>query len=338
MSRFAAMILCIAIALSAAAACGETADPLFASFEGMEWYFSSGVGAWATEMRILADGSFSGEFHDSEMGENADAYPEGTIYLCSFTGTMSLVAQTGENTWKVRIDTLVPDASQAAESIDDGIRYVKAEPYGLSAGDEMTLYRPGTPVSEIPEEMLIWTHAMDLENRPDALERWFLSSEKNESGFVAYRADPVVGLPNPWSDMSAAELLEASGLSFGVPEGAENVIYRFLGSEHLAEMQFTLDGDEYCARIRPAALEDGELMEISGMYFAWDHEEEVTVHHCRGIIGIAQCGTEDWAERCLWYDAAPGLMCCLSVSTTDPDGLDLTAVAEQVYIPVQGDA
>ncbi len=30
-------------------------------------------------------------------------------------------------------------------------------------------------------------------------------------------------------------------------------------------------------------------------------------------------------------------MYSLSVYTTEPDGLDLVAVAEQVYIPVQGD-
>ncbi len=41
-------------------------------------------------------------------------------------------------------------------------------------------------------------------------------------------------------------------------------------------------------------------------------------------------------ELCLWYDRVPGLMYSLSVYTTELDGLDLTAVAEQVYIPVQG--
>ena len=40
----------------------------------------------------------------------------------------------------------------------------------------------------------------------------------------------------------------------------------------------------------------------------------------------------------MWYDAAPGLMYSLSVGTTDPDGLDLTAVAEQVYVPMQGES
>ncbi len=78
-------------------------------------------------------------------------------------------------------------------------------------------------------------------------------------------------------------------------------------------------------------------MDISGMYFAWDGEEPVSIRHCHGTIGRAQTGSEDWVELCLWYDAAPGLMYALSVYTTDPDGLDLSAVAEQVYLPAQGE-
>ena len=57
---------------------------------------------------------------------------------------------------------------------------------------------------------------------------------------------------------------------------------------------------------------------------------------CAGTIGEAKTGSTEWVELCQWYDAAPGLMYSLSVSTVDPDGLDLTAVAEQVYLPLQG--
>ena len=146
----------------------------------------------------------------------------------------------------------------------------------------------------------------------------------------------LVGMANPWEDMTAEQLQEASGLTFFVPEGAENVIYRYLRSEGLIEMQFTLDGNEYCARMVRAQLQNGELMDISGMYFAWENEEEVTVGHCKGTIGQAQTGSEEYVELCLWYDVVPGLMYSLSVYTTDLDGLDLTAVAQQVFIPAQG--
>ena len=113
--------------------------------------------------------------------------------------------------------------------------------------------------------------------------------------------------------------------------------YGFDIGKELAEMQFTIGDDEFCARIQSAALEYGQLMNIADMYFAWENEQAITVQHCYGTIAQAQTGSEDWAELCLWYDLVPGLMYSLSVSTTDPDGLDLTAIAEQVYIPMQGD-
>lgn len=334
MKRIMALVLGMALALSAAGALAEAEASIFEELSRLEWSFSSGVGAWSTDLQIQPDGSFSGSFHDSEMGETGDGYPYGTVYGCLFSGQMSMVERVDENTWKIRVDALTLDEGQAPEAIEDGIRYVTTDPYGVSAGDEMLLYRPGTPVEVLSEDMQFWAHLIDQENPPAALEDWFLSSEKNDSGFVGY--DVSLYMTNPWEDMTADELAKASGVTFGVPEGAENVRYRFLRSENLAEMQFTLGNDAFCARIQPAALAEGELMDISGMYFVWKNEEAVAVGPCQGTIAQAQDGSESWVELCLWYDRTPGLMYSLSVSTPDPDGLDLTAVAAQVYIPAQG--
>ena len=337
MKKITAWILSLILVLSAAGVCAEADMTAFEEVTGVEWSFSSGVGGWSTDLRILPDGSFSGEYHDSEMGESADEYPNGTVYCCSFTGRMVPAGQKDEHTRILRIEELRVDESQEPETIDDGIRYVAAEPYGLSKGDEMLLYSPGTPVSILPEEMVFWTHVQDQENPSSVLETWFLSSEKNSSGFVGFPAEKTVGIANPWEDMTAEQLAEASGLVFGIPEGAENIIYRYLRSQLLAEMQFNWENGEYCARIQPASLQEGEVMNISGIYYSWEHEEPIHIGHCKGTIGIAQTGSEDWVELCLWYDAAPGLMYSLSVSATDIDGLDLTALAEQVYLPMQGD-
>ena len=336
MKKVLAWMMSLALVLSAAGVLAESGSPVLETMAGLEWTFASGVGAWSTELRMEPDGSFSGEYHDSEMGETGEGYPDGTIYGCSFTGKLSLAGQVDEYSWKIRVDSLSPDEGQVEEAIEDGIRYVTTNPYGLSAGDEMMLYCPGTPVSALSEEQLFWAHVLDQETPPEALETWLLTSRNNESGFVGTPPWEMT-IANPWQDLTAEELLEASGLSFGVPEGAENVIYRWLPEQKLAEMQFSLFGDDFCARLQPAALQEGELIDISGMYFNWEYEEEVMVHHCKGIIGQARSGTEDWVERVLWYDTAPGIAGSLSVQTAELDGLDLVAVAETVYLPPQGD-
>jgi len=190
----------LALMLAAVFVCAgaeERTDTFFTRLEGLEWTFSSGVGGWSTDMRILPDGTFSGEYHDSEMGEAADEYPDGTIYGCSFTGRFSFVEQVDENTWKIHVDELKTDESAKKETIEEGVRFVYTEPYGISAGDDMLLYQPGTPVSVLSEDMQMWAHLFDSEDTLYELDSWFLSSEKNQSGFVAYIAETGATSANP---------------------------------------------------------------------------------------------------------------------------------------------
>lgn len=167
-----------------------------------------------------------------------------------------------------------------------------------------------------------------------------VAGTESVSGEAAEFETETEGFPslaNPWKDMTKEELEEVSGVVFGVPEEAENVIYRWMESDKLAEMQFTIGKDEYCARIQPAALEKGELLNISGIYYYWDHEEKITLGSCEGTLGIGQAGSEDWIELCMWYDLVPGLMYSLSDYTTEPNAASLAEVAKAVYVPMQGD-
>ncbi len=131
MKRVIAWVLSMMLALSATCNFAESVESIFDTLAGLEWSFSSGAGGWSTELSILADGSFSGVFHDSEMGEIGEGYPDGTIYGCSFNGQMTMVKRVDENTWKIRIDTLALDEGQVPEAIEDGIRYVTTDVYGL---------------------------------------------------------------------------------------------------------------------------------------------------------------------------------------------------------------
>ncbi len=182
------LIMSIVLLLAIAGGCAKKDQLTFKELAGMEWSFCSGVGGWSTDMQIQADGSFSGNFHDSEMGDIGEGYPNGTIYVCAFTGQMTLLEQVDEHSWKVRVDQLTVDEEPEKETIDDGIRFVTAEPYGLSEGDEMLLYQPGTSIDVLSEDMQMWAHVFDqpVEERPTELENWFLCSEENDSGFVGY--------------------------------------------------------------------------------------------------------------------------------------------------------
>lgn len=316
----------------------ETGTSFFAQFEGMDWEFSSGVGGWSAELQILPDGSFTGNYHDSEMGETGEGYPNGTLYLCSFTGRLSLSGQADDRTWRIRVDELKETDKRGEETVDDGIRYVITEPYGISEGDEMLLYRPGTSLDGFSDEMNMWAHVIGSgDDSPAELQTWFLYSVKNDSGFVSFPAEGGVSLANPWEDVTVDRLRQVSGMYFNVPDDAEKTAYRWYAGEKIAEIQFGWNGDEFCFRSQPLTPDEkGELPDISGMYFDWTKEIGISVGGCSGILSQAQSSTGSWVERCLWYDSAMGLTCSLSVIASDVDGLDLTAVAEQICLPPVG--
>jgi len=99
MKRTISLLLAITMVLTLSFAAVSLAEAsVLDRLGGMEWCFSSGAGGWSTDLWTQADGSFTGEYHDSEMGETGEGYPDGTIYVCRFSGQMSVAAQVDEKT------------------------------------------------------------------------------------------------------------------------------------------------------------------------------------------------------------------------------------------------
>ena len=176
---------------------GAEAKPAlsFADLSNLEWTFSSGVGAWYTCIWIEEDGTFTGEFHDSEMGETGEGYPDGTVYGCLFHGKMTLGERVDEYCWKMRVEELEMDEGQVAEVIEDGMRFVTCDPYGLKAGNDMLLYLPGTPVEKLPEEFLMWVHLYAYGEDVTELPFYGLYDPQEDTGFIGeqpYGMDEVI--------------------------------------------------------------------------------------------------------------------------------------------------
>ena len=84
------VVLMAALMMMVTSAIAESASmDLLAQMDGQVFEFSSGVGAWSTELTVGENGTFTGSFHDSEMGETGENYPDGTLYGCSFHGQFS---------------------------------------------------------------------------------------------------------------------------------------------------------------------------------------------------------------------------------------------------------
>lgn len=156
-----------------------------------------------------------------------------------------------------------------------------------------------------------------------------------EAGEEEAAEAPAIGMANPWTDTTAEDALQELGFEMGLPEGAEDAAYRVLADEQLLEMDFTLDGLDFTARMKPSA-EVEEIEDISGLYYSWENEEECEIGYAKGLLRQAK-GDEGTIENCIWLDVVPGFVYSLSTSAEDLDGFDLTAVAEQVFRPMQGE-
>lgn len=122
------------------------------------FYFSSGAGAWASELRIAVDGSFTGEYQDTDMGDSGEGYPNGTVYICRFSGKFSTPEPVDDFSFSMRLESLNMDGTPGDISYEDGVRYVYSEPYGLDNPGEFLLYLPGRQLSRTSEAFISWSH------------------------------------------------------------------------------------------------------------------------------------------------------------------------------------
>ena len=134
----------------------DYSNELFSQLAGKSFYFSSGAGGWSTDITINKDGSFVGSFHDSEMGESGEGYPNGTVYVCNFSGQFSDADKLSRNEYSMQLQSLTPEKAKDESWIEDGVRYVVADPYGFDNGKEFRVYMPGSRTADLPEEFVQW--------------------------------------------------------------------------------------------------------------------------------------------------------------------------------------
>jgi len=121
----------------------------------LDFTFTSGAGAWNTLLAINDDWAFTGYYHDSELGSQGPGYTS-TVFVCSFEGGFSEPEQLSPNEWRFQLASLQQEQQEGQEWIENEVRYIGAEAYGISGGENFILYLPGTPLNEMTEECRGW--------------------------------------------------------------------------------------------------------------------------------------------------------------------------------------
>lgn len=75
-------------------------------------------------------------------------------------------------------------------------------------------------------------------------------------------------IPNPIREMTAEELSEKAGFSFGTPEGAEDAAFAWIDGAEVAQAVFTWGGDAYSFRAKQGDPQNPEE-DIAGMHYEW---------------------------------------------------------------------
>jgi len=134
----------------------EEMEDIFSKINGITFTFASGAGAWATEVRMKDDGSFTGYFHDTDMGTTGIDYPHGTRYECHFSGAFSMIEKLDDFTYKLKLKELEMENVLDEEEIVEDVRIIYTGAYGFENADEFLLYLPGRETGDLPEEFLRW--------------------------------------------------------------------------------------------------------------------------------------------------------------------------------------
>ncbi len=192
---------------------GQTEEPdgfSFADVEGWQFKFSSGSGGWYTALDIYADGSFEGTYHDADIGETGEGYPNGTVRHSDFSGHFTSPEQVDDTTYVFQIAD-ISYAHETGEEIDseEGVLYVYTDAYGLENAENLYLYLPGSRLTELPEYFLNWTGYANYGQ--EALERYRLPfyglfNEAAQEGFssAVYKTE-MTAAEQIWQRIEAAE-------------------------------------------------------------------------------------------------------------------------------------
>ena len=168
----------------------------------MEMTFCSGAGAWRTSLLLSPDGSFTGYYVDSDMGAAGENYPNGTRYVCDFHGSFGEIRQISDASFSLTLEELTTDTGHPVDEewIEDGVRCVSSEPYGLDGEDGKALnpgasflfytpeaagYEPGTELYGAVKFWRWWPNRRAFLSENDRLDCYGLQNLETGYGFFS---------------------------------------------------------------------------------------------------------------------------------------------------------
>lgn len=169
--------------------------------------FTSGSGAWSTELVISTDGSIKGTYYDMNRGITGSNHPNGQMDLSKFKGKFKNLVKVNDYEYKMTLTNL--DYPKVGETkIVNGVKIDTTEPYGIadkkSPGKEFILYLPGRPVKDLPKEVGSWIY--DFKKRmPEKLTRAVIFNK--DKGWAFEESDQPISKVSVEDEFAIKEII-----------------------------------------------------------------------------------------------------------------------------------
>lgn len=124
---------------------------VYPAFLPSAWTFSSGAGAWSTELHINPDGSFYGYYNDFNSSEEYESF---------FNGTFSNIQKCDSHSYSMVVADLTVNGVVGFQYRQGDALHTITEPYGIAKGDVWNVFLPGANQSLLSREHLSWLHGV----------------------------------------------------------------------------------------------------------------------------------------------------------------------------------
>ena len=213
------------------------------------------------------------------MGDQDEAYPNGSIHISNFSGQFSQLQRQDAYTGVLKIEELHYDVEPGTVKVRDSAQYSYTTAYGLTETEELVLYLPGKPLEQLPEPYLSWANLYGYEGT--VLPHYGLYNPGHGTGFYSLNildkvrfsvqhAEEVASEVDTWLEEAStqADMNYAAQQKYLVWDEALNQLWQDL-KELLSEEKMKQLTNEELAWIQEkeqAALDAAEEYEGGSMY------------------------------------------------------------------------
>ncbi len=139
--------------------------------------------------QVKGNGSFSADYHDSDLGVTGDGYPNGSRAIASGTGKFTYTKRNNDGSFSITCDTKAfhQDGTIGDVTIKDGVRIETVDGiYGLTPCGTFTVYPAGYATSALSDDVKGWMYGVVGGSLPATLTGPLIV---NDSGMFAFVYD-----------------------------------------------------------------------------------------------------------------------------------------------------